>query len=190
MASSVSDVRGHVHPRGASAGATAAAPPGTLASPFSQSCTGDEAAAAPEGQVGPEPGSQNSEAVAHTDQKSNMGRAPKPPCRSAAHANSAEVRDRCLPSDRGKASIMAVAERRWRGPAGESSTDCPGCVGAALFRRRRKARRRHATPSIARGRVADDENFETAWHPQIWPHPYATGTIGLNTEPGAPLATR
>ena len=44
--------------------------------PFSHSSAGDEAAAAPEGQIGPEPGSQNSDAVAHTDQKSNVGRAP------------------------------------------------------------------------------------------------------------------
>ena len=158
--------------------------PGTLASPFSKSCTGDEAAAAPEGQVGPEPCSQNSDAVAHTYQKSNMGRAPKPPCRCAAHPNCAEVRDRCLPSNRGKASIMAIAERRRRAMAGESSPDCSGCVGAALLRSRRKAGRRHATPSIARGHVADDENFGPAGHSQIRPHPYATGTIGLNTEPG------
>src|SRR6516164_143416 len=151
--------------------------------PFSHSSAGDEAAAAPEGQIGPKPSSQNSDAVAPTYQKSDMGRPPKPPCRSAAHANSAEVRDRCLPSNRGKASIMAVAERRRRGTASESSTDCSGRVGAALLRRGSKAGRRHATPSIARGAVADDENFGPARHPQIWPHPYPTGTIGLNTEP-------
>jgi hypothetical protein len=39
---------------------------------------------------------------------------------------------------RGKASIMAVAERRRLGTAGESSPDCSGCVGAALLRSRRK----------------------------------------------------
>jgi hypothetical protein len=33
--------------------------PGMPASAFSKSCAGDEAAAAPEGQVGPEPCSQN-----------------------------------------------------------------------------------------------------------------------------------
>jgi hypothetical protein len=156
-----------------------------LRSPFSQSCTGDEAAAAPEGQVGPEPGSQNSEAVAHTYQKSNVGRALKPPRGSAAHANSAEVCDRCLTSNRGKTSIMAVTEWRRRGPAGESSTDRSGCVGATLLRRRGKAGRRHATPSVARGRVTDDEDFGPTGHPQIWSHPYATGTIGFNTKPGA-----
>jgi hypothetical protein len=40
--------------------------PGMLASAFSKSGTGDEAAAAPEGQIGPEPCSQNSNAVART----------------------------------------------------------------------------------------------------------------------------
>src|SRR6516165_2438328 len=151
--------------------------------PFSHSSAGDEAAAAPEGQIGPEPGSQNSEAVAHTYQKSNMGRPPKPPCRSASHANSAEVRDRCLPPNRGKASIMAVAERRRRGSAAESSTDSSGRVRATLLRRRSKSWYRPAMPSIARSRIADDENFGPAGHPQIWPDPYPTRTIGLNTEP-------
>ena len=108
----------------------------TTSSWFSHSSAGDEAAAAPEGQIGPEPGSQNSEPVSHTYQKSNVSCAPKPPCRSAAHSNSAEVGDRCLPSNRGKASIMAVAERRRRGSADKSSTDGLGCVGAALLRRR------------------------------------------------------
>ena len=78
---------------------------------------------------------------------------------------------------------MAVAERRRRGSAAESSTESSGCVRATLLRRRSKSWYRPAMPSIARSRIADDENFGPAGHLQIRPHPYATGTIGLKAEP-------
>jgi hypothetical protein len=78
---------------------------------------------------------------------------------------------------------MAVAKRRQRGTADESGPDCSGCVGATLLRSRRKARGRHATPSMAYRRVADDENFGPAGDPQVRSHPYATSRIGLNPKP-------
>jgi hypothetical protein len=112
-----------------------------------------------------------------------MGRTPKPPCQRTAHPDAAEVRDRCLPPNRGKAAVMAVAKRRRRGTADESGPDCSGCVGATLLRSRRKARSRPATPSIAHRRVADDENFGPAGHPQVRSHPYATSRISLNPKP-------
>src|SRR5262249_52603968 len=61
--------------------------------------------------------------------------------------------------------------------------DCSGCVGATLLRRRRKAGGRPATPSIAHGRIADDENFGPAGHPQVRSRPYATSGIGLGPKP-------
>ncbi len=102
---------------------------------------GDQPGAALEGDVAPQPGQGDDEAIAQPDQKINVHHAPEQPADKAPELNRSELHHGGAPADRGQHAHVSIAERR-HGPAGEARDNEPAHVVAHLLGRRRRDQER------------------------------------------------
>src|ERR1043165_1829807 len=107
---------------------------------------GDQPRAALIGQVGPKPVERHDQAVAEADQEIDVGNAPHQPGDAPGQPQPAEIDDGLAPSDRREVAVVAVAERRGRGPAGEACCDDSRDIGTLLLRDRCDARQGAGLP--------------------------------------------
>src|ERR1700751_4321363 len=73
----------------------------------------DESCAALEGDVVPQPGECDGEAVARPDQEIDVHHAPEQPAEEAGELEPTELSHRGLASDRGEIAHVAITKRRW-----------------------------------------------------------------------------
>src|SRR3984893_16229303 len=88
----------------------------------------DEARAALEGDVVPQPDERHHEAVPDLDQEEDVDDAPEQPAEESAQLQRPELHDRGAPPDGGEIALVTIAERRGRGRAGDPRRDQPASI--------------------------------------------------------------
>src|SRR5262249_2695236 len=139
-------------------GAAALGSTGQVAGPVVSAAAGDEARAALEGHVGPEPGQGDDDAIAQADQEIDVDEAPKQPGEPSGQLDKTEIGDRCLTADGREAAAVAVAKRPWWRTAVDPRADHLRHEGTLLVGDRRDARESLACSVQSVAGVPDDED--------------------------------
>src|SRR5215472_10604187 len=177
---SVSAVRNARRRRGEE---VAGAPGAASLSPVSGRGTGDEAGAALEADIGPEPFREDEDPVAVADQEKHVDHAPEQPGKKAAHPDPAEIRHGRGPADGGERAVVAVAEVCFLHLALEPLAQQPGHEGTLLLGGGGEARYGPAVPSDDKRRIADDEDLRMARQAEIGIDLDPAGAIFLCVQP-------
>src|SRR5689334_17456630 len=143
---------------------------------------GDEAGAAIESEVAPQPGHPDGEAVAESGEEPDVDDTPQQPGDEAGDPDMAEIGNRAAATDRRHAAGIAIAETAWR-PSRDRGGDRSRDVPTLLLGDGRDARKWPPVRAHAGGGVADREDGWAARHAEHRIDEDSPGAIGFAAEP-------